>query len=147
MTNENMIKQLERLIPSLKYADDVNAVKGAIKALSQEPTDDATLKDIFCMGCEYKEQEPCTDAVSRDDVMQILYDYDCTNENALMFKAIKALPSVTPQEPKSGHWVHFAQSDDCSECGYSTGKYGSPSKFCPNCGAKMVEPQERSGKE
>lgn len=37
MTNENMIKQLERLIPSLKYADDVNAVKGAIKALSQEP--------------------------------------------------------------------------------------------------------------
>lgn len=27
------------------------------KMLEQEPTDDATLKDIFCMGCEYKEQE------------------------------------------------------------------------------------------
>lgn len=36
MTNENIIKQLKRLIPSLQYADDVNAVKAAIQALSQE---------------------------------------------------------------------------------------------------------------
>lgn len=47
------------------------------------------------------------------------------------------------QEQKSGHWIHFAQSDDCSECGWSTGKYISPSKFCPNCGCRMVEPQEQ----
>lgn len=26
----------------------------------QEPCEDATLRDIFCMGCEYKEQEPKT---------------------------------------------------------------------------------------
>lgn len=36
MTNENIIKQLKRLIPSLQYADDVNAVKGAIQALEKE---------------------------------------------------------------------------------------------------------------
>ena len=46
------------------------------------------------------------------------------------------------QKQKTGHWIHFAQSDDCSECGWSTGKYISPSNYCPNCGAKMVEPQE-----
>lgn len=31
----------------------------------QEPCEDATLKDIFCMGCEYKEHELCEDAISR----------------------------------------------------------------------------------
>ena len=36
----------------------LEAYKVAIKALEQEPCDDATLKDIFCMGCEYREQEP-----------------------------------------------------------------------------------------
>ena len=36
----------------------LNAFDMAIKALEQEPCEDATLKDIFCMGCEYKEQEP-----------------------------------------------------------------------------------------
>ena len=53
------------------------------------------------------------------------------------------------QEPKTGHWINTANprmSDNivCSECGYdSIADY----KFCPNCGAKMVEPQERSDKE
>lgn len=41
------------------YSDMVDACDMAIKALEQEPCEDATLKDIFCMGCEYKEQEPC----------------------------------------------------------------------------------------
>lgn len=57
MTNENMIKQLKRLIPSLQYADDVNAVKGAIKALSQEPCEDD--RNNLCssctnIGCEFQ---------------------------------------------------------------------------------------------
>ena len=43
---------------NIDYAGISEAYKMAFKALDQEPTDDATLKDIFCMGCEYKEQEP-----------------------------------------------------------------------------------------
>lgn len=39
------------------------------------------------------------DCISRADVLQILLDYDYANENALVIKDIKALPSVTPQEP------------------------------------------------
>ena len=35
----------------------------AIKALEQEPCENATPKDIFCMGCEYKEQEPILDKI------------------------------------------------------------------------------------
>ena len=39
----------------------------------KEPSDDATLKDIFCMGCEYREQEPCDDAISREAVINVIY--------------------------------------------------------------------------
>ncbi len=42
----------------VRYVTHNEALDMAIQALSREPTDDATLKDIFCMGCEYKEQEP-----------------------------------------------------------------------------------------
>lgn len=38
-----------------------DCVRLAINALEQEPRDNATLRDIFCMGCEYKKQEPCED--------------------------------------------------------------------------------------
>lgn len=57
---------------------------------------------------EESEQEPCRKFIDYDAVMQILYDFDCANENALMVKAIKELPSVNLQE-KTGH---------CKECKY-----------------------------
>ena len=65
------------------------------------------------------------------------------------------LPSVTPQEPRKGHWITKNGKEQgydiggvktwyiqimCSECGFiktaiegHTGQY----HFCPNCGAKM----------
>ena len=54
----------------------------------------------------------------------------------------KAVLTVTPQEPKTGHWIDingiYAECSNCNEEIYITGDF----KFCPNCGAKMVEPQE-----
>lgn len=79
MTNENIIKQLKRLIPSLQYADDVNAVKGAIQALSQEP---------------------CEDAISRDAVLDEIDDtnrrggFGCRLSYTRCRGHIKQLPSV-----------------------------------------------------
>lgn len=50
--------------------------------------------------------------------------------------AIRALE----QEPKIGHWINGNYHIECSECGeeypYQLRNY------CPNCGARMVEPQE-----
>ena len=50
-------------------------------------------------------------------------------------------------EPKTGHWIDSPNGyfTHCSECGLYGDKgiykhYG----WCPKCGAKMVEPQERS---
>ncbi len=130
------------------------------QALSQEPTTPMSTFDIAKQfGIKL---EPCDDAISRDDAVhalrKALWDYEDKTEKQFRerddldyeewyfhrifvqamndedVEAICKLPSVTQ---KSGEWIHFAQSDDCSICGYSTGKYGSTSKFCPNCGAKM----------
>lgn len=55
------------------------------------------------------------------------------------------------QEPQTGHWTYICNSEvnglkivECSECGKRT--YGS-GKYCPHCGAKMVEPQESEDNE
>ena len=65
---------------------------------------------------------------------------------------IKALPSVNPQEPKTGHWIDmtsgYAFNDKCSKCGYIVNiQFIDEYKYCPNCGCRMVEPQESEGKE
>ena len=57
------------------------------------------------------------------------------------------------KEPKTGHWEQYGNSWEdkykCSECGKEQPKIlcgeriiGYWSDYCPNCGAKMVEPQE-----
>ena len=50
-----------------------------------------------CIRCSLDDGDDC---ISREDVLQILWDYDYANENALVIKDIKALPSATPQEPR-----------------------------------------------
>lgn len=43
------------------------------------------------------------------------------------------------KEPKTGHWIDEFGGCECSECGYLEPGY---SDYCPNCGARMAEPQE-----
>ena len=65
----------------------------------------------------------------------------------LGFKEGKERAKPLEQEPKTGHWVH---GEYCSECGCDVPAYiidwkwqkDMNAKYCPNCGAKMVEPQE-----
>lgn len=109
---------------------------------------DEVHKDRF-FSMEYK--EPITkndlgvDAVSRQAVLDLIADYDLSMGQVV--KGIHALPSVTPQEPKTGHWIDDEFGSKCSCCGIHThlNKFDRPMKFkyCSMCGAKMVEPQER----
>jgi hypothetical protein len=75
-------------------------------------------------------------------------------------KGIHALPPVNPT--KTGRWIEenidkWGRKISCSECGspppfehvsdgdvYSANGYGviNKTKFCPNCGAKMVKEGE-----
>ena len=98
------------------------------------------------------------DCISRADVNRIICEYrdDATetgNERDLerayganaVGELISELPSVTPQEPKTGHWIEEFNDLEgevrftCSSCG----KYQLfGTDFCYHCGAKMVESQE-----
>lgn len=98
------------------------------------------IDDTFDMAIEALEQEPCSDAISRQAVLEIV-EREQNKGDAL--SEIEKLPSVNPQ--KSGKWiidkeVTFGEWKDtkkykCSECGIHVGVFNS--NFCPNCGAMM----------
>lgn len=89
------------------------------------------------------------DLVSRQAVLDIIHansDLDGNDAVVWIEKDIKSLPSVTQ---KTGRWI---ESNGvglfiCSEC--TEPIYPMPTcmgkplmKYCPNCGCRMVEPQE-----
>lgn len=103
---------------------------------------------ITAIGFRYKEDvqfvhaiptahpEPCEDAVSRADVVDMLemfpfIDYD---EYATAREHVKRLPSVTPKQ-RTGKWIKCGWAIKCSECDYDMPF--TVRNFCPNCGAKM----------
>ena len=100
---------------------------------------------------EYKQSNSDEDCISREAVID--YIKDCTidlgyeNGTNMVIDVISNLPSVQPKS-KIGHWiadvdrwgdvVTTVNGYRCSECGeFNTDK----DNYCPNCGAKMVEPQ------
>jgi rubredoxin len=151
MTREAAIKELkediELYIPLHGTIDDVD-----------RDLPDGRLITALEMAIEALEQEPCEGVISRQAVLDEISDYNndldyTTNE---LYDRIKRMPSVNPQ-PKTGHWIaqdiHNCHTDfKCSECGYIHSfmhLYGKPTAdytYCPICGAKMVESQERSDK-
>lgn len=51
------------------------------------------------------------------------------------------------QEPKIGHWIRVTDKTghlvwECDKCGWQQ-RFNA--NFCPDCGAKMIEPQESEG--
>lgn len=118
------------------------------------------------------EQEPCEDAVSRAEVIRIAKEMylevanmdldvktisDCISYTSskcreVLERKLQALSSVTPQEPRKGHWIYDYTSADghrtyhCSECGcYLQPKHSEPLnsfKWCSLCGADMREVKE-----
>ena len=108
-----------------------NALDMAIKALEHPE------KNVIAV-------VPCGDAISRADAIRVASGY-CHPSNVA--KELAQLPSVTPQETRKGHWISretkgvryaFWCRYKCSLCG----ELSDHTNFCPNCGAKMVEPQE-----
>ena len=77
--------------------------------------------------------QPCDDAISRqavlDEVNKKFNEINIILEN---------LPSVRPQE-QTGHWITMPIGFKCSKCNELEDR---TTKHCPNCGARMVEPQE-----
>ena len=110
---------------------------------------------------EKAEQEPCDDAISREELLKAIDTWDkfgCNADTKLVpyqdhyipyihyddvVKCIKGMPPVRPQE-QTGHWTalesRFALGDrvECSECGQVFVVGDDVSRhYCPNCGARM----------
>lgn len=94
------------------------------------------------------------DAISRQEVLEQMNcwigsgEYRYTNATDYLRKRINSLSPVA-SKPKTGHWikVHPLQADDpgaymCSCCEVGDWNLKGTENYCPNCGAKMVEPQE-----
>ena len=120
------------------------------------------ISEALDMAIEALEQEPCEDAVSRKTLISHIEnqsrewgeDYDAQQ----ILGDIEDMPPVKPQEPKTGYLINakvgklFPSNDfKCSKCGNILDFDGvncgrGDANFCPNCGAKMVESEDRNDK-
>ena len=116
----------------------IDACRGAIELLEQEPSGDLISRQAVLDGIEELKRSPwCTDKRNG-------YEYLIAEAlDVVKDLCIKQEPSVNPQ-PKTGHWSHdgshWKNRFICSECGYKL--FDEQTNYCPNCGARMVEPQE-----
>ena len=91
------------------------------------------------------------DLISRDAVLKEINcwigsgEYKYAMSERFLLDRIKQLPSVNPQEPKTGHWTHdgshWKNRFICSECGYKL--FDEPTNYCPTCGAKMESESDK----
>ena len=101
------------------------------------------------MAIKALDQEPCEDAVSREAILlQIGKIKDNYGGLLDVARFIRKLPSVQPKQ-NIGHWKYYyspfqrvsAFSDtkaQCDKCGYTKNRYdGEILNYCPNCGSKM----------
>lgn len=95
-------------------------------------------------------QVPCEDAISRQLVIKVIYDY---NSLINIAQAVRELPHVQPIRSR-GHWI-FEEGDGktcfdgyvCSACNKSFHThvpYFAEYEFCPHCGADMRESEEQA---
>ena len=85
----------------------------------------------------------CDDCISREEAER---HFDMVQQDDLAMsyddiaKYLSKLPSVYPN-PKPGKWIYYQRDSEngeyrCSLCGNPS---GYPTKYCDNCGAKMME--------
>jgi len=110
----------------------------------------AVKKDIMALPPVTPKQQPCDDCISRQKVVKLLsYDW-ATRPAHKAVESVRNLPSVTPKE-KTGCWIGIDEEPhedwECDNCGFVIWADENIEKFhyCPNCGRKMIEPQESEG--
>lgn len=139
MTREEM-KELKGLAASMGLYDDKNPCKRAV---------------ILGKAIKALEQEPCKDAISRQAVLdkkKLVELEDGQSFYCISPEDVETLQPVTPQ-PKSGEWIvhekpYGIRYLECPYCNiWYLNEHLIRNSFCPNCGAKMIVLQERSGEE
>lgn len=122
---------------------------------------DDELNEALDMAIKALDQEPCDNAVSRQDVLDLAKKGVLISNGSYksVCKAINELPPVNPTN--TGHWIDDNENEidaqygrhlyRCSKCNeYADMFIGGTEdwwdlekpNYCPNCGRRMVEPQE-----
>lgn len=158
-------EEAKMILEEVKIMDDsmyqyntkyLEALDMAIEALNQLTSYEQTINKLTKA---ISEQEPCEDAISRQEVLnQIFYSTDNSGDvvlGSVLRRRIENLTSVKPQklctncqvEEKTGHWFvdERPESDReiiCSNCEQPIFKYHKLDfdyrpNYCPNCGARM----------
>ena len=150
MTKEEVIERIEGLYDIAKH----------------ESLDDEEDKEALDMAIKALEQEPCEDAISRKDLLSKAWfvtgdDFPMEGLEYVTKGMVENMSSVNPQ-PKTGHWIMIdkeLQRYKCSECGevirlYKKSEIPKLEKDetlsnypFSHCGCRMVDPQESEGKE
>ena len=97
-----MLQRLAYNIHGVMDVIDADNCKKIIKAIKREPMEDATLIDIFCMGCEYKEQDPILDKI-RAEIARLRDSWEKDNyhdEADALTTALAILDKYKVQEDK-----------------------------------------------
>ena len=142
MTREEMWKEFEKQLIretrtpiTVSYDVSERMIKSAIE-------------ETVAKWKERLEQEPCENAISRQDTLKTIIkhlgirseEYLLPAEEAI-YKVVKNMPSITPQQ-KVGKWIRIDKDKlKCSECEviHYIAQYPQSANinYCPNCGTKM----------
>lgn len=143
MTREEAIELLVNATYSDEWQgnDDLQTAHNmAIEALKQEPCDDAISRQAVLDAIDVKAWEFCDYLISknRNDEQKPVSHFadnlrECIREE---------IPSVKPQEQKTGHWIKHEQNGighiECSKCfAWFLESHLLRNSYCPNCGCRM----------
>ena len=73
--------------------------------------------------------------------------FDCISGMVNQYAVLQIIDKYAEQEQKTGHWIEHERNGithiECSECSsWFLRSHLVRNSFCPNCGARMFEPQE-----
>jgi hypothetical protein len=168
MTREEAIDYLKRSLAIECEDDDIRyhneILEFTIKALEQEPCEDAISRAQALSDCAdwygygYRDN---TFYKLLKDMPPVTPKTECSCEQIkwerdMAIEQLKELGYGLGEKPRTGHWIEGQTNNPnvhnilCSCCfegypskGHANSQYTREKfKYCPNCGAKMVEPQE-----
>lgn len=86
--------------------------------------------------------------MTREEVIDRLKEARAGHKEFLSIETLNMAIKALEQEPKTGYWIdnmdlgyHVSICSNCDWRGHGDTNLIYKPKYCPNCGARMVEPQ------